>query len=619
MSPKIQALSEDLINKIAAGEVIERPASVVKELVENSIDAGSTRIVVSIAEGGKKLIRVADDGCGIESAELDLAIARHATSKIKNFDDLYALHTMGFRGEALASIASVAKVSLASKTEAGEPVEILVEAGLVCDRKAAAQPRGTTITVKHLFYQTPARLKFLKSNETETSHIVDTVTKLSLCHPEIGFKVLDNDRVLFDAPQTQSLYERTLQVVGRDLASYLYEFDGEIGGNRVYGLLSHPQVARSQKNLTFVFVNGRAVNDKVIHHALMEAYRDLLMRGKFPVLVMNVVIDPALVDVNVHPTKSEVRFHKSQEVHHLVHAVLREKLVSAPWLEEDCRGGVTPPVVEGSRTIASTQDSLQSWSQKYFEHGSDRAAQQRFERTSSTGMDEGRTGGETPPLRDWQRTSSRIAECAPAYGRQVQFGKTHFSQMQPIGQVWGTYILCQSGDKLVLIDQHAAHERIGFEKLIKEYQGNGIQAQKLLIAETFDLKPSDADIIKNYLDEFAKFGFEIEFFGGNTFVLKAVPVILSGKINVLNWLENLTDDIKESGALTSLKDKFNHVLATMACHGQIRANHHLVLDEIKALLNELEEYQFTDFCPHGRPVSIEVGRSEVERWFKRVL
>lgn len=597
----IKQLSEDLINKIAAGEVIERPASVIKELVENSLDANSTRITITIADGGKKLLKVADDGCGIANDELELAVSRHATSKIFEFDDLYRLNTMGFRGEALASICSVAKVSLASKTEDGEPMEILLEAGVLRDKMAAAQPRGTTVTVKYLFYQTPARLKFLKTNETETGHIVDTVTRISLCHPDVSFKVLDGERVLFDAPACGSLFERVVQVVGRDVSEYLYDFEAGREGMRAYGLFSHPQIARSQRNLTYIFVNGRAVNDKVIHHAVMEAYRDLLMRGKYPVLLLNLVLAADLVDVNVHPTKSEVRFHQSQAVHHFVLATLRERLVQAPWLNQsvdlspDCRGGVAPP--------EAVQNSLQNWSQKYYESPLQ-------ENTSSY------AGRETPPQR---REETHNTNPSPSQPRQVQFGKTRFADMTPLSQLWGTYILCETAGKLVLIDQHAAHERIGFEKLIKQYDGDGIASQAMLIPETFDLKPSDADIVKNYLDEFKKFGFEIEFFGGLTFVIKAVPVLLMGKIDVRLWIMDLVEDLKASGELTSLKDKWHHMLATMACHAQVRAHHHLEPSEIEALLKELDYYQFTDFCPHGRPVSIEVGQSEVERWFKRIL
>lgn len=573
MASQILKLSNDLINKIAAGEVVERPASVVKELVENALDAAAKNVVIKIHDGGRKLVQVSDDGHGIPAHELELAVARHTTSKIQKFEDLYALGTKGFRGEALASIASVSRFSLASATAGSEASEIIVHAGEIIDKRSSAQPKGTTVVVKHLFYQTPARLKFLRTKETETSHIVTILTKLALSHPQVDFRLYEHDRLIFEAPVFEDEKKRVLSLLGKDLDGYLYAFSGEAPGFKVKGYLSHPNVARSQRTATHFFVNGRAVNDKILWHAVMEAYRDLLMRGKYPILVLDLWVDEKTLDVNVHPTKAEVRFHNTQAVHAFVKNTLRERLQAAPWVKT---GGPVPPQADHPTL--------------------------RF-----SGLQK------QDPLTPLQQTLENPSQ------RQIAFGKTPYAEMHPIGQALGTYILCETQGKLILIDQHAAHERVGFEKLLLAFEKNGIPQEDLLVPETFDLKPSETDILKHYTAELEKFGFTIDFFGGNTFVLKAVPTLLKGKIHFKFFLQDLLADILESGELISLKDKFHHVLATMACHGQIRAHYHLNLSEISHLLRELDEYQFTDFCPHGRPVCVEITNEEIEKWFRRTL
>lgn len=578
MTHAIKKLDDDLINKIAAGEVIERPASVVKELVENSLDAGSTQISVAIKEGGKKWLEVSDNGLGIRREELELAVARHATSKIGHFEDIYKLTTKGFRGEALASICAVAKVSVASQFQGEEAAEIIVEGGKTIDKKSCAHAQGTTVTVKYLFFQTPARLKFLKSDETETSHIVDVVTKLALSHPQVGFLLKQDDKTLIDVPSAQNLFERLTFLLGKDISEQLFEFFGEGAGMKMCGFVGHPQLAKSQRNFCYLFVNGRAVQDKVLWHAIQESYRNLLMKGKYPVMVLNLFLDENLLDVNVHPTKAEVRFHHSQQVHQFVYHVLREKLEQAPWVKNLPQQYQIPNALTNESFVPSVPV---------------------YNRDISFN-----------PVAMVQRTESQ---------KQIQFGRTPYAVMHPIGQFLGTYILCESGDTLILIDQHAAHERIGFEKLMLEFQKNGILSEHLLTPETFDLKPSDAEILKSYVSELKSFGFDVEFFGGNTFVLKAEPVLLKGKITFVRLISDLIEDIKETGELSSLKDRISHVFATMACHAQIRANHHLHMDEMRSLLLELDRYQFTGFCPHGRPVSVEVTRAEIEKWFKRVL
>ncbi|MFH1357054.1 MAG: DNA mismatch repair endonuclease MutL [bacterium] len=571
MTVQINRLPDDLVNKIAAGEVVERPASVVKELLENSLDAGATRIKILIRDGGKKLVQVSDNGHGISPEQLDLAIERHTSSKITQFDDLYALKTKGFRGEALASICSVAKVTVSSAIKDHDPQEILVEAGRAIDRRACAHPVGTTVTVKYLFFQTPARLKFLKTSPTETSHIVDVVTKLALCHPHVGFFLHQDQTTLLEVPENQDGYLRVLAILGKDFADNIYAFSEEAEQMQLYGYFGHPQMAKSQRSFCFMFVNGRPVSDKVLWHAVMEAYRDLLMRGKYPVVVLHLHMNEALLDVNVHPQKSEVRFHKSQQVHQFVYQSLKKQLSEAPWLtREQGRGGIG-------------------------------------DRLSVVGC------------REEEKNQSIETANKSHQQKEISYSRTLFGRMQPLGQVMGTYVLCEADSKLFIIDQHAAHERIGFEKLIKQYKEDGISSAPLLIPETFDLKPSDAEILKKYLDELIKFGFDIEFFGGQTFVLKGLPSLLQGRVAIIPFIHDLVEDVKETGHLKSLTDKVHAILMRISCHAQIRANQHLELQEIQALLNELDEYPFTDFCPHGRPVCVDVSKDEIEKWFKRIL
>lgn len=619
----IKKLPDDLINKIAAGEVVERPASVIKELVENSLDAQSTKIDIHLKEGGKKLIEVCDNGIGIAPDQLELAIARHATSKIDSFDDLFALQTKGFRGEALASIASIAQVNIASKTKNHPAHEVIIENGKIIEKKECAHPQGTTVTVKYLFYQTPARLKFLKSKETETSHIVDIITKLAICHPQVSFTITQNEKTLFSIQPQPQEKDRLVKILGSDLSDALYEFSGATQEMSVSGFFGHPQMARSQRNFTYFFVNSRPVQDKILWHAVLEAYRDLLMKGKFPVMVLHLHVKEDQIDVNVHPTKAEVRFHHSQSIHSFIYQTLRQHLQQAPWLKknesvpENTPELLKQPHQNFSQTspentdTSSIKQALTAWSEKYQQPSLLRSSQTR--------------DFSIPQKTEKTSTDILISTAEPDHfnkkpqQKNIQFGKTPYAHMHVIGQFLGTYILCESDGKLILIDQHAAHERIGFEKLLLEFEKSGVHSERLLIPETFDLSPSDADIFKKYLDELLFYGFEIDFFGGNTFVLKAEPGLLRNKIKIALLANDLVADIKETGELVSLKDKFHHILATMSCHAQIRAHHFLTHEEIQALLKELEIYQFTDFCPHGRPVSVEISKDEIEKWFKRVL
>lgn len=634
MKTEIAPIPSDLVNKIAAGEVIERPASVVKELIENAIDADATRITVTIRDGGRKLIQVADNGFGMTPEQLEVAIQRHTTSKIRKFEDLLTLDSMGFRGEALASICSVARVSIVSAVADAPAAEIIVDSGVILERRAAARNTGTTVSVKFLFHQVPARLKFLRTPETEAGHITDVVARLALAHPHVHFELTQDDREVLNIPVQTDDKARIASIIGSKVSEQIYYFQGETEGMQVQGWLGHPQMARSQRGSTHFFINGRAVYDKTLWHATQEAYRDLLMKGKYPVMVMYLSINPAEIDVNVHPAKEEVRFAQTRPVHTFVYQVVREKLRQAPWLEESLSrfaGDVTQKDLAAG-PLAPSSSSLAPQGRgdpgSVLPVGVDHYS--NLEHAPSVGTNHYSPSSNTDGFTKYSGVSNSNGKpenaslpvvAIPEFGTQknIAFGSTPYADLQPIGQLLGTYIICEGNGKLVLIDQHAAHERIGFEKLLIEFNQNGVKSAALLIPETFDLRPSDAAILKNYLDELGKYGFELEFFGGNTFVLKAVPVLLQGKLAISDLIQDVLDDIREKGELVALKDHWHHVLATMSCHAQIRAHHLLTSEEIRALLVDLERYQFTDFCPHGRPVAVEVTLSEIEKWFKRVL
>ncbi|MBX7149731.1 DNA mismatch repair endonuclease MutL [bacterium] len=597
--PDIAQLPDVLVNRIAAGEVIERPSSVVKELVENALDAGATEISVDLSQGGKKSIVVKDNGCGIKPEQLKLSIHRHTTSKIKTLDDLDRINTMGFRGEALASMASIAKLKITSRSrETQSPAhEIEVEGGEIIHFGETGHDYGTTVSVKYLFHHTPARLKFLKSNETELSHISDFLTKCALINPQVGFKLFHDDKKIISVRPTAQLKERVRELFGADISEWIYPISHQHDSISVTGFAGHPQLARSHQRDMYLFVNGRPVRDKVIFHALIEAYRNLLMHGKYPFVIVNMTMPHEMVDVNVHPAKTEVRFVNGNVMHRLVTDALRKTLAESPWFETTAAPSYSiPPSIDQSRGMARHAPTVLP---------------------SSYTLSTGAFKNDNELVSSLKQNIEPIQE--PETQRAIQFAHTPFGELTVIGQLSGTYILCQGRDKLVLIDQHAAHERVGFEKLLLEQEKGGIHKQNLLIPETFDLNPSDAEVLKQYLDDLKPYGLDIDHFGGNTFVVRAYPSLLQGKLNIKNMVLDFVGEALERGRIDSLKDKMNHVLATMACHAAVRAHDVLGRHEMEALLKDLDQYHFTSFCPHGRPVMVEVTEYEIQKWFKRIV
>jgi DNA mismatch repair protein MutL len=587
---EIQILPDHVIHKIAAGEVVERPVSVVKELVENSLDAGATRIHVALEQGGCKAIRVEDDGHGIAPEQMPLALKRHATSKIRAAEDLFRLNTLGFRGEALPAIASTGDFRLESATQNSDPLGYAVEvrAGKVGELQETALSRGTRIQLKDLFSTTPARLKFLKRPETEWSHVADFLTAMALHRLDVEWRLEHNGKTSLFCPRADDPKRRILDLFGRETMEVLYPLERQVSGVALRGLIGHPNFSKKSNRHLYVFVNGRLVQDRLINHAIVSGYRGLLMTQQFPMAVLHLEVDPSRVDVNVHPTKREVRFSDSNVIHHLISETIRHRLDQAPWKGEEPRSESVP---------AKAQPEGWSWDEP----------QERIRNAVEDFMARApRQEIGTIPL-------PRQAELA----KQAKVGMLDFQELRLIGQFDATYLVCESRGSLLLIDQHAAHERIGFEQLKKSFLAGKLAQQSLLTPLTFQMPEGEAAKLRSCLEGLEKFGFAVDEFGENTFVLKAHPTLMKD-CDWLALLRELAEELEEQ-PLAGLEERIDHVLATMACHRQIRAHHRLADDEMRSLLQQLEGTPRSYHCPHGRPVMVEIASEEIEKWFKRIV
>ncbi len=610
----IQILPEELCNKIAAGEVVERPSSVVKELLENALDAGATEVLVELGGGGKTLIRITDNGCGMNRQDALLCLERHATSKIKTDDDLFALTTLGFRGEALASIASVSRMSLKTCDNLnGLGQHIQIEGGKIKKVEQLGLPVGTILEVKNLFFNLPARKKFLRKDQTELGHAADVVSKLALARPDVSFRLLHQDRLMLDLRHEKALPERLAALLGRSLLRDMLPLDEAMGDTlRLSGLISRPDLNRSSTSHMYTFINGRYIRDRVVQHALMEGYRHLLMKGRYPVVALFLTLDPALVDVNVHPTKHEVRFRDQGVVHDFIAATLQQTLKPSSWISQSQPNDPSslpaadhltpgrqvqypPPMGSADVTEPSVREQVRSFT---FSNGS---APHPDHVTNASG----------PQYRQPDGVDQMHQEDLNAGNKDGFFSNLHI-----LGQYHQTYILAQDQDDLVLIDQHAAHERIGFERLKKAYQEGGVQRQQLLFPEVFELDYNSAAALEEHLAELARLGFEVEPFGGKSFAVKALPALLAAA-PVVKLVTDVALELERVGREGQLAESLDDVLIMMACHRVIRANQALSHQEIKALLLDLDAIDFKGHCPHGRPVLTRMSLYEIERLFRR--
>jgi len=610
----IRLLPQTLINQIAAGEVVERPASAMKELVENAIDAGASRIDVVMKEGGRVLLSVTDDGCGMEPDELELAVQRHATSKIPD-EDLFNIDTLGFRGEALPSIGSVARMSITSRTEKAENAWCLRnEGGEKTGPEPAAHPKGTRIEVRDLFFATPARLKFLKAPRTELTHGVDVMKRLAMCHPEISFTLGDGVRTLVKLPAAhgdlfEALLERLRGIMGKDFAENAIAIDAERENVRLTGHISLPTLNRGNNALQFFFVNGRPVKDKQLYGAIRGAYRDFLAHDRHPLLALFIQLPPRAVDVNVHPAKSEVRFRDPQGVRGLIVSALKQALGGAGHLasttvSEDALRSMQPGremdprAVEMARAITS-QHSLSSVG--HYMPPSEGL------RESAAAFQAPLAGLEAPPQANLRESSDTDMVDPP--------------EQYPLGvaraQLHETYIIAQSGDAIIMVDQHAAHERLVYERIKTDVEATGVKRQGLLIPEVVELDLADADRLVARSAELEELGLVLENFGSGTVVVREVPAMLGGKVDVQGLVKDVADSLCEVDEAMSLKDKLMDVCGSMACHGSIRAGRRLTLEEMNALLREMEATPHSGQCKHGRPTYVELKLKDIERLFGR--
>jgi DNA mismatch repair protein MutL len=573
----IRILSEKVASQIAAGEVVERPASVVRELVDNSIDAGADRIIVHLEMGGRRLIKVKDNGAGMSRNDLLLSIERHATSKIESVSDLFSVKTLGFRGEALPSIASVSKMEMISKLEnevSGHKLRIA--GGKLLSVEETGTPQGTVIEVRDLFFNLPARRKFLRSPQTETGYITDYLARVSIPFPQIGFRLEENGRSILDLPASEKVFVRFSALMGRDVADSMTFVEEVVHSIRIKAFLASSRFSRSRGDRLFVYANGRNIRDRLVTKAVMEGFGQRLMKGQYPQAVIFIDLDPSLLDVNVHPTKQEVRFRNSLELFQGISSTVEKAL-----------GGV-------SHSQVYMPKKPHPW-------GSEQTCM------------------EGPAASETQGSYVEQPRGKPfAFAKDVPINPSLMDEAGPriIGQLADTYILCEVEDELLIVDQHAAHERILYEKIKEGLRESNLQSQTLLMPIELDLSVKDGRVLLENLSSFHRLGIDLEHFGGNTFLLRAVPAMMKNA----RWESFLPELAGEMEKGTIEKEGIlENIIRVMACHGAIRAGQDLSREEMTLLLRQLKKMELPTNCPHGRPVFSQIGKKELERMFKRVL
>ena len=584
----ILQLPNHLINQIAAGEVVERPASVVKELVENSLDAGASKLHIDILTGGQKLIRIRDNGSGIARDELQLALSRHATSKISNLDDLEAVASLGFRGEALPSIASVARLTLSSKTAASASAwQVEADNSNVASPRPAAHPNGTTVEVHDLFYNTPARRRFLRTERTEFGHVEKWLRRLALSRPDVAFTMTHNRRAVLQlaaASNDDERLQRIAKICGEAFADQAILLNHEADGVALTGWLGLPTFNRSQPDMQYWFVNGRSITDKTLSHAVRHAYRDVLFHGRYPAYVLGITMDPASVDANAHPAKHEVRFRDGRRIHGIV-----SQSVEAALSETRPGGQVTLPT--SLTQISPRTQSYMSLS-----------------------------GGRTPGSGAVRESLATYRALAGGGSVAALDSRAEDAEIPPLGfalaQVGGVYVLAENAQGLVIVDMHAAHERITYEKLKSGFDDKAVVRQPLLVPTTVAVAESEANIVEESADVLEKLGLVIDRQGPTSLVIREVPALLRNA-DAEALLRDVLADLSQAGRSNRIEDACHDFLATMACHHSVRANRLLTLAEMNALLREMETTNRADQCNHGRPTWTAISMTELDHLFLR--
>lgn len=626
---RIQLLSPRLANQIAAGEVVERPASVAKELLENSLDSGARRIEVEVEQGGVKLLRVRDNGSGIAPDDLPLALARHATSKIRELEDLEGVLSLGFRGEALASISSVARLTLTSRTaDASEAWQVETEGREMTPRvQPAAHPVGTSVEVRDLFFNTPARRKFLKAEKTEFDHLQEVIRRLALARFDVGFHLRHNGKTIFslhEAADEMARARRVGAICGPGFLEQALPIDVERNGLRLWGWVGLPTFSRSQADLQYFFVNGRAVRDKLVAHAVRQAYRDVLFNGRHPTFVLFLECDPTGVDVNVHPTKHEVRFREGRMVHDFLYGTLHRALADVRPEDQLAAPAATSEMLrpsglqagefgpQGEMRLASpVLEQPQGEARPAFSSGGSGAGYQyqytpRPAQPVNVGEAQAVYREFYAPLDNTAAMSSALPESQgdiPALG-------------YALAQLKGIYILAENAVGLVLVDMHAAHERIMYERLKVAMASEGLSGQPLLVPESLALSQREADCAEEHAQWFQRLGFELQRLGPETLAIRQIPALLK-QAEANRLVQDVLADLMEYGTSDRIQAHLNELLGTMACHGAVRANRRLAIPEMNALLRDMENTERSGQCNHGRPTWTQMGLDDLDKLFLR--
>jgi DNA mismatch repair protein MutL len=606
--PRIHVLPPGLVNQIAAGEVVERPASIVKELVENALDAGARTVAIDIEEGGLALVRVADDGCGMEREDARLALERHATSKLRDAAGLSAIATMGFRGEALPAIASVSRFRLdTAPADDGAGTRLVIEGGAVRESGDVARPRGTTVEVRDLFFNTPARRKFMRASSAEAGHVTEAVIRLALARSDVGFTLRSGGRAVLGARAGADLAERAAEALGREAHRHLVPVDARRGDVRVHGVVCSPDHSEATARALYLFVNGRWVRDRGAAHAVLRGFAGSLPAGRHPAGVLFVELPLARVDVNVHPQKHEVRFAEAREVYDAVFHAVAAALRTAPWL-----GRAAPAEAAGGATLGAEGLPRAPVA------GEDAAAVLAWARSARP--PEGSGGSFAAPAPDPLASGTfDFATPASVSGtpapRSVEPGRApaYFGSLRYVGQHARTYLVCEAaGGTLVVVDQHASHERLLFHRLREAFRARALPVQPFLLPHVVALPAAAARVLEGSLDELRNVGLDVEPFGGDSFAVKGAPAALGGA-DMEALLADLASQLADVERGSAVDEAYHDLLATMACHSAVRANQELSPEEARALLDGLDAIDFKARCPHGRPVVVELPLYDLER------
>ena len=590
---RIQQLDDQLANQIAAGEVIERPASVIKELIENSIDAGATKISVEIEQGGLELIRVRDNGSGIHPQDLNLALSRHATSKIKTYEDLENVGSLGFRGEALSSIAAVSRFKMISTVPNSDSGFCIVAEGGHANAGAVpiAHPVGTTIDVRNLFYNTPARRKFMKAERTEFKHIEKMLQRIALSHFHVSFQLKHNGKLVFNYKAATSQQEQELRVseaLSVEFMQNALAIEFESAGLALKGWVALPKYNRAQNDMQFCYLNGRFIRDKLIAHAMREAYHDVMFHGRFPAYLIYLSMDPAHVDVNVHPTKHEVRFRESNTVHDFVRRGVKDALeqmrpgkpLSDAWVEESCEDEApifeTPKMMERKPTVSIVREQIESYKT-------------------------------LDPKPQQSKIFEIETECNDSKNHPLGYA---------IAQLHDIHILAQNEKGLIVVDMHAAHERILYEKMKQQIDSEGLASQSLLIPLHIELSKDEMECWQQDQAAFKELGFDTEAIGPETISIRSLPKLLQKK-NLKQLIKDMLAELIQKSRSSRVKHTVNEILATIACRASVHAHRHLTLPEMNAVLREMEQTKHGDHCNHGRPTWVEFSLKDIDKWFLR--